>query len=120
MSQAGQASLIANIAVTPCARIHCLRRRADDYKNEACRTSTSPKVFSIFISSHLKQLVNTGYLLMSPSPIGIWLRVRPIKSIFNAMNRAIDLNRRLPAGLGLVSGAGLRVASPGAAGSGGW
>jgi hypothetical protein len=79
MSQAGRASLIANIAVTPCARIHCLRRRADAYKNEACRTSTSPKVFSIFISSHLKQLVNTGYLLMSPSPIGIWLRVRPIK-----------------------------------------
>jgi hypothetical protein len=79
MSQAGRASLIANIAVTPCARIHCPWRLAGAYKIEACRTSTSPKVFSIFISSHLKQLVNMGYLLMSPPPIGIWPRIRPIK-----------------------------------------
>ena len=79
MSQAGRASLIANIAVTPWARIHSLRRLAGAYKNEACRTSTSPKVFSIFISSHLKQLVNTGYLHMSPSPIDIGPGIRLIK-----------------------------------------
>jgi hypothetical protein len=84
MSQAGpaslnQASLIANIAVTPCARIHCPQEVAGTYKNEACRTPTSPKVFSIFISSHLKQLVNTGYLPMSLSPIDIWPGIRLIK-----------------------------------------